>query len=650
MNNDIEAPSSESTPLIAPTNSSNGNTPRASPSSSVDSSTIDTSVTTESSIDDIKEELDQPWPATYDRGIQILAGPVLDEKKIDFVSKSPSVRARYRKKNVSLGSLNRGYDTPEPPTTLFNSPGTPAWFKSGLVRLKSLDYTFSDQNTAIPTPKQTRVRKQLDAQAYRQKILAGRGGKGGLSSSAGHLAMEADVTELRAAQRASQDVTKSPGFRREKQMDKQRKKEKKLEKKVTEGEEDHKSSFSQCTFNMANILMGVGMLGLPYVFKSAGWIGGGCVTVGFCLVTWRTSYYLGRELNGDPRPVHLFNSDSTDNTLTRMRKPITSFPAIAREAFGDNGCICLSAVLYFELFSCLSIFFVSLGDHLHLLFPSISQSRHMTIVAGILILPSALLRTPKLLSYLSMVGTVATVAVVLSVVLSALVMFSTVGEAGSERDHKLYSTGGLPLALGIVAYCFSGHAIVPSIYQSMRRPQEFERMIDLTYGVVLLSCLLVAVSGYYMFGDDVEDQITLSLEKESENAGPLMSALTWLMILTAISKFTLTMFPLALGFEEMLTGILPSDLAMELVDSAVKIILIFLALAVAIFFPSFSFLCSLVGLICTMIVSVIFPALAHLKLFGSSLSTLDKIIDWCLVVGGSVVAIVGTIATLKEDI
>ena len=212
------------------------------------------------------------------------------------------------------------------------------------------------------------------------------------------------------------------------------------------------------------------MLGLPYVFKSAGFIGGLCVTIGMCLVTWRTSYYLGRELNGDPRPVHLFdNSSSIDSAaavpLTRMRKQITSFPTIAREAFGDNGCICLSAVLYFELFSCLSIFFVSLGDHLHALFPSVSQSKHMTIVAGVLTLPSALLRTPKLLSYLSAVGTFATVAVVLSVVLSALVMFFTVGgDAGSEREYTSYNANGLPLALGIVAYCFSGHAIVAWIY------------------------------------------------------------------------------------------------------------------------------------------------------------------------------------------
>ena len=178
------------------------------------------------------------------------------------------------------------------------------------------------------------------------------------------------------------------------------------------------------------------------------------------MYTWKKSYYLGRELNGDPRPVHIF---STGNSVERMRKPVTSFPAIARDAFGDSVCICLSAVLYFELFSCLSIFFVSLGDHLHALFPNVAASKHMAIVAGVLTLPSALLRTPKLLSYLSAVGTIATVAVVGSVVLSALVMLA--GNRGNEREYTTYSADGLPLAMGVVAYCFSGHAIVPSIYQ-----------------------------------------------------------------------------------------------------------------------------------------------------------------------------------------
>lgn len=231
------------------------------------------------------------------------------------------------------------------------------------------------------------------------------------------------------------------------------------------------------------------MLGLPYVFKSAGWIGGFGVTLTLCLVTWRTSYYIGRELNGDPRPLHLFENapypiTSPNNTdgheedgdltiIRRMRKPIHGFPGIAREALGDAGGIVLSSVLYFELFSCLSIFFVSLGDHLHLLFPTVSEKRHMTIVAGLLIIPSALLRTPKLLSYLSMVGTISTVLVVSAVVLSALVALVNSAEDGSggmsnigeDREYIMYSSDGLSLALGLVAYCFSGHAVVPSIYQ-----------------------------------------------------------------------------------------------------------------------------------------------------------------------------------------
>ena len=104
MNNDIEAPASENTPLVGGGNNDNGGNglvPRASPSSSVDS-TLDTSVTTESSVEDItKDELDKPWPATFDRGIHILAGPILDEKEVDNYTKSPSVRARYKNRNVS---------------------------------------------------------------------------------------------------------------------------------------------------------------------------------------------------------------------------------------------------------------------------------------------------------------------------------------------------------------------------------------------------------------------------------------------------------------------------------------------------------------------------------------------------------------------
>jgi vesicular inhibitory amino acid transporter len=401
------------------------------------------------------------------------------------------------------------------------------------------------------------------------------------------------------------------------------------------------------------------MLGLPFVFKSAGWIGGFFVTTFFAFVTWRTSALIGRELNGDPRPSDFFDDSPFKTPVppgsapgARMLPPIKSFPDIARVAFGEAGCYILSFVLYFELFSCLCIFFVTLGDHLHALFPMVAAEKHMTIVAVFLTVPTTVLRTPKLLSYLSMVGTVATVSVVLCVMLAGIIEGDVSKKVAAAKGidgepyHILWRTSGLPLGLGLVAYTFSGHAIVPSIYSSMERPQDFERMIDFSFLCVLASCLVVAVGGYHMFGSVVEDQITISLT-ESSSAELAMKCLTWLMILTAFSKFTLTMFPLALGLEEIFSPCLASEAGMEVVGSLIKLVLIVLALAVAIFVPSFSFLCALVGLICTMIVSVVFPAAAHLKMFGPRLGFGERLLDWMFVVFGSIVAVIGTFATIQ---
>jgi len=208
--------------------------------------------------------------------------------------------------------------------------------------------------------------------------------------------------------------------------------------------------------------------------------------------------------------------------------------------------------------------------------------------------------------------------------------------------HKLWETSGLPVAFGLIAYTFSGHAIIPSIYTSMAKPQDYEKMIKYTFIAVTFSCLVVAVTGYYMFGSTVDDQVTISLEKSCGEDNIIMKAVTWLMILTAFSKFTLTAFPLALGFEEIVAPILPNDRAMEFVSSIIKLLLIAGSLAVAIFVPSFSKLCSFVGLICTMIVSVIFPAAAHLKMFGPHLPLWQKLLDWAFIFSGTFMTIVGT--------
>jgi vesicular inhibitory amino acid transporter len=335
-----------------------------------------------------------------------------------------------------------------------------------------------------------------------------------------------------------------------------------------------------------------------------------------------------------------------------MHKPISSFPDIARAAFGEVGCLVLSIILYFELFSCICIFIVTIGDHMHTLFPSIPVTTHMLGVAVLSAIPILLLRTARLLSYMSAVGTFATISVVGAVVLAYAFegditekVAASMTNPGPPPYHPTWNTSGLPMAFGMVAYCFSGHAIVPSIYSSMQRPQDFERVVNITYAIVLVCCLAVGLSGYFMFGSLVLDQVTISLEMNS-SAALAMTILTYLMILTAFSKITLTMFPLAIGMEEIFAPYLSSEQAVGFVSVVIKLVLILLALWVAIFVPSFSFLCSMVGMICTMTVSVVFPAAAYLKMFPSKLSLCEKITCWIFVVAGLLMAVVGTALTL----
>jgi len=182
----------------------------------------------------------------------------------------------------------------------------------------------------------------------------------------------------------------------------------------------------------------------------------------------------------------------------------------------------------------------------------------------------------------------------------------------------------------------------------MERPQDFEKMTTLSFMICVTCCITIAVSGYYTFGSAVDDQITVSLEKASGGGNSAISAVTWLMILTAFSKYTLSCFPIALGLEELFVPCMRSEKMMELVSTMVKLILLTSSLLVAMFVPSFSFLCSLVGLLCTMVVSVIFPAAAHLKMFGTKLPWYEKIIDWTLIIFGIVFAVAGTSAVLND--
>lgn len=74
-------------------------------------------------------------------------------------------------------------------------------------------------------------------------------------------------------------------------------------------------------------------------------------------------------------------------------------------------------------------------------------------------------------------------------------------------------------ALGTVAFAFAGHSVVLEIQATMPSSQERPSKIPMWRGVIVAYIIValcyfsVALSGFWAFGDLVDDDILISLEK-----------------------------------------------------------------------------------------------------------------------------------------
>jgi len=391
------------------------------------------------------------------------------------------------------------------------------------------------------------------------------------------------------------------------------------------------STTEQALANSVNILLGVGTLSVPYALKESGWMG-----LLVLLLLGATTNYTGKTLIRCQRRGSLpmrtnfntysdVNEDGAVQVVKKARRALTTYEDIGEAAFGEFGRSLISWVLYAELIGTCGLFFILEGDHLKLLLESTMQSKEtlMLLAAGVMIPTTWLVD----LSKLSLIGALGFVA---SVGLTGVVGFDLVkaltNPSGYEFPHTAlvhYST--YPLSFGLLAFVFAGHAVFPAIYTSMQKPEEYESMLDKTYGVVMTNCLLLGCAGYFLFGDKVSSEVTLDLP-----AGIISTIALGLITINPFAKFALTMDPVARGVEEKFD--LDTSKEENLLPArAARTGLGLFALFLAVELPYFGVAMSLVGAVLTLSVSLIFPTACYLKMFGDELDVKEKWLNYAIV-------------------
>lgn len=156
---------------------------------------------------------------------------------------------------------------------------------------------------------------------------------------------------------------------------------------------------------------------------------------------------------------------------------IKTYLDIAEHAYGKMGKVLVSLSMNSELYLVATGLMILEGDNLHNLFPNFSVKlgdweiggkESFIIITALIIFPSLLLTDLSILSYVSATGVFSCL-----IILGSIFCLGAFEGVGFDAKGELLDVGGIPTAVSLYIVCFAGHPVIPTIYDSMQHPDQF---------------------------------------------------------------------------------------------------------------------------------------------------------------------------------
>lgn len=252
--------------------------------------------------------------------------------------------------------------------------------------------------------------------------------------------------------------------------------------------------------NMANSILGAGIIGLPYALSQAGFFMGIFLLVLLCVITdWTIGLIV---INAKLSGTH-------------------SYIDIMDRSFGPSGRAAVSLFQFAFAFGGMSAFGIIIGDTIpHViisLFPSLKTipvlslltNREFVIVlcTACISYPLSLYRDIHKLARASGLALVGMVIIVASVVIESPAVKPELKGDPSKRFS--FVGPGIFQAIGVISFAFVCHHNSLLIYGSMREPtlDRFARVTHISTAMSLVSCLILSIAGYVTFTDKTQGNI-----------------------------------------------------------------------------------------------------------------------------------------------
>ncbi|OAQ36074.1 hypothetical protein K457DRAFT_86193 [Linnemannia elongata AG-77] len=398
-----------------------------------------------------------------------------------------------------------------------------------------------------------------------------------------------------------------------------------------------KATNFQAYVNVVSVLAGAGTLGLPAALRDAGWVGLIILALACAMAIYSNQklikclYYDGRN---------------------RLRE----YPDVAAAAFGLPGRIVVTFFYNSIALGGPVLYLILTGSNIHDLASSVGSTitlkQWIMIAAAIMVVPIIVTKTMREVAFLSIFGALSTAIVVFIVMVAAIIDskdFDTVTYPDKTTGPVLHDVAiprNLPIALATFAFSYGGNVIFPHVEESMKDKRAWNRII--LWGILTVTVLYVLCSttGYAVYGNIVQSPIYKNLPGGATRT--ISTIIITLHVLLAIPLF-MTTFNLQIESALKLESRGLSTKTEWFYRAIIRTLSMILVATIALFFPYFGQMMSLLGALSDGMLTFVFPVVFYLKLYGiKKVGKIELVIMAFIIIIGTAGSAIGTVDAVKE--
>ncbi|KAJ2741986.1 hypothetical protein GGI20_004801 [Coemansia sp. BCRC 34301] len=413
-----------------------------------------------------------------------------------------------------------------------------------------------------------------------------------------------------------------------------------LESQVAEQEQDivqhgqptRDAGFMRSFSSVVCIIIGTGCLQIPYAFAKSGWIG---------VIIVVLSAFIGG-----------YTGVLTIKCLYYQEgQRLHSFPQIGRAAFGKYGQYATQFFNYLYSLGTTCLYVILAGQFIYQLVSTlgvgVTKKVWMILVSIIIWVPVALLKEMSEAAIMAIFGLLASIVVIaVATIMSIAQPYTKMHPTEPAPGDDIAIAIGIPVAMSSIVFSYSGSVVYPHVEASMKKPKQWPNVIYTAMGFCAAAYLLIGVSGYWAYGDQVVSPVLDSIPAGAP---------------ATIAKIMITLHVIIAAPIMLLTFFLEVELAWKInaerlgkkreftVRLIYRSVVVGLVCAVALAIPYFSDFLGLISSIACVTMFAILPIVCYLKLYGHRIAPWYEKIWMCVVlVIGIVASIWGSVDSVKS--